>query len=72
MGDPAIVSLCPAKTKAVAEEDRAKLRIIALRPKSVQAMAMRTRIALSCGEGMSNAEVGRKLQITGATVGTWR
>jgi hypothetical protein len=33
---------------------------------------MRARIALSCGEGKSNAEVGRKVQITGASGGTWR
>ncbi len=48
------------------------MRTIALRPKSAQAMAMRARIVLSCGQGMSNSEVARKLHITGATVGKWR
>jgi len=48
------------------------LQTMARRPKSAQAMAMRARIVLSCGEGMSNAEVARKLRITGATVGKWR
>jgi len=33
---------------------------------------MRARIVLSCGQGMSNAEVAQKLHITGATVGKWR
>jgi DNA-binding CsgD family transcriptional regulator len=30
---------------------------------------MRARIVLACGQGMSNAEVARKLHLTGATVG---
>jgi len=46
--------------------------MIARRPKSAQAMAIRARIVLSCGLGMSNSEVARKLHITGATVGKWR
>ena len=62
----------PKKPLEIGEEDRVKLRTIALRPKSAQAMAMRARIVLSCGQGMSNAEVARKLHITGATVGKWR
>jgi transposase len=35
-------------------------------------MAMRARIVLRCGEGLSNSEVARKLHVTGATVGKWR
>jgi transposase len=62
----------PKKPLEITEEDRHKLRMIALRPKSAQAMAMRARIVLSCGQGMSNFEVARKLHITGATVGKWR
>jgi transposase len=62
----------PKKPLQIAEEDRGKLRMIALRPKSAQAMAMRARIVLHCGQGMSNSEVARKLHITGATVGKWR
>jgi len=60
------------KPLQIAAEDRAKLRTIALRPKSAQAMAMRARIVLLCGQGMSNSEVAGKLHITGATVGKWR
>jgi transposase len=62
----------PKKPLEITKEDRAKLRMIALRPKSAQAMAMRARIVLSCGQGMSNSEIAHKLHITGATVGKWR
>ena len=62
----------PKKPLEIADEDRDKLRTIALRPKSAQAMAMRARIVLSCGQGMSNSEVARKLHMAGATVGKWR
>src|SRR5438045_8387645 len=62
----------PKKPLEITDEDRDKLKMIALRPKSAQAMAMRARIVLSCGQGMSNFEVARKLHITGATVGKWR
>jgi len=55
------------KPLQITDEERDKLRMIALRPKSAQAMAMRARIVLSCGQGMSNFEVARKLHITGAT-----
>ena len=62
----------PKKPLEIVTADREKLSMIARRPKSAQAMAMRARIILSCGQGRSNSEVARKLQITGATVGKWR
>jgi transposase len=62
----------PRKALQISEEDHYKLRMLALRPKSAQAMAMRARIVLHCSQGMSNSEVARKLHITGATVGKWR
>lgn len=62
----------PKKALEIADADREKLKMMALRPKSAQAMAMRARIVLHCEQGMSNAAVARKLQITGATVGKWR
>jgi transposase len=62
----------PKKPLEITDEDRDKLQTMARRPKSAQAMAMRARIVLFCGEGMSNSEVARKLHITGATVGKWR
>src|SRR5262245_20075381 len=62
----------PRKPLEIVDDEREKLRTLALRPKSAQAMAMRARIVLFCGQGMSNSEVARKLHITGATVGKWR
>ena len=62
----------PKKLLEIAEEDREKLRTISLRPKSAQAMALRARIILSCAQGLSNAAVARKRQVTNATVGKWR
>ena len=62
----------PKKPLQIPDEDRQKLSMIARRPKSAQAMAMRARIVLSCEQGMSNSEVARKVQVTGATVGKWR
>ncbi len=46
--------------------------MLARRPKSKQAIAMRARIVLGCGDGLSNAEVAKRLRITGATVCKWR
>jgi transposase len=62
----------PKKPIEITDEERDKLRTIALRPKSAQAMAMRARIVLHCGQGMSNSEIANKLHITKATVGKWR
>ncbi len=62
----------PRKPLEITEEDQNKLQLIARRPKSGQAMALRARIVLSGEQGMSNSEVAGKLQITDATVGKWR
>jgi transposase len=62
----------PKKPLEITAADREKLSMIARRPKSAQALAIRARIVLSCGQGMSSSEVARKLHITGATVGKWR
>ena len=62
----------PRKDLEITTEEREKLQMVALRPKSAQAMAMRARIVLSCAQGMSNAEVADKLDLAGATVGKWR
>src|SRR4026208_960371 len=62
----------PRKPLEISDEERLKLRIIAFRPKSAQAKAMRARIILDCAQGSSNSEVAAKLHVTGATVGKWR
>src|SRR6476620_9531595 len=62
----------PTKPLNVTTEERQKLSMMARRPKSSQAMAMRARIVLGCDEGLSNGAVAKKLHITGATVCKWR
>ena len=62
----------PKKPLEIVDAAREKLSMIARRPKSAQAMAMRARIVLHCAQGMSNSEVARKMHITGPTVGKWR
>src|SRR6476660_1750148 len=62
----------PTKPLDLTTEEREKLAMLARRPKSAQAMAMRARIVLGCDEGLSNGAVAKKLQITGATVCKWR
>jgi len=46
--------------------------MLARRPKTGQALAMRARIVLGCSDGLSNGEVAKRLRITGATVCKWR
>jgi hypothetical protein len=58
----------PTKPLNVTPEEKEKLSMLARRPKSAQAMAMRARIVLGCSEGLSNGEVAKRLRITGATV----
>ncbi len=62
----------PTKPLNVTSEEREKLAMLARRPKTGQAMAMRARIVLGCDEGLSNGAVARSLRITGATVCKWR
>jgi transposase len=62
----------PTKALNLTPVEKEKLTMLARRPKSSQAIAMRARIVLACGEGLSNAAVATKLRITGATVCKWR
>src|SRR5438477_6799538 len=62
----------PTKPLNLTADEREKLALLARRPKTAQAMAMRARIVLGCDEGLSNGAVAKKLQITGATVCKWR
>ncbi|MGA2197461.1 MAG: IS630 family transposase, partial [Bryobacteraceae bacterium] len=62
----------PIKPLNVTPEEKQKLVMLARRPKSSQATAMRARIVLGGDEGLSNGAVAKKLHITGATVCKWR
>ena len=62
----------PTRPLNVTSEEREKLAMLARRPKTGQAVAMRARIVLGCDEGLSNGAVAKRLQITGATVCKWR
>jgi transposase len=62
----------PKKPLDLSPEEQDKLSMIARRPRSAQALALRARIVLHCGQGLSNAVIARKLHVTGATVGKWR
>jgi transposase len=53
-------------------EEEAALERWARRPKSAQALAMRSKIVLSCAKGKSNTVVAEELGITKQTVGKWR
>jgi transposase len=62
----------PTKPLNVTPEEKEKLSMLARRPKSAQAIAMRARIVLACNDELSNGEVAKRLRITGATVCKWR
>jgi transposase len=53
-------------------EEEAALERWARRPKSAQALAMRSKIVLNCAKGKSNTMVAEELGITKQTVGKWR
>jgi transposase len=62
----------PIKPLVLTREEKEKLTLLARRPKSAQAMALRARIVLAAAEGLNNGEVAGKLHITSATVCKWR
>ena len=62
----------PTRPLSVTPDEKLKLALLARRPKTSQALAMRARIVLGCSEGLNNSEVAKRLRITGATVCKWR
>src|SRR5262249_34654965 len=62
----------PTKPLDLTPEEIEKLTTLARRRKTSQALAIRARIVLGCGDGTSNGVVARRLGITAATVGKWR
>jgi DNA-binding NarL/FixJ family response regulator len=65
MGRP----LIPLSVSAV---DQAQLLVWSKRPKTAQALAMRSRVVLLAAEGKSNTAIATQLSVTLQTVGKWR
>lgn len=54
------------------EGERTEVGLLAARPKTAQALAMRARIVLTCAEGVENQEVAQRMGVHPMTVGKWR
>ena len=62
----------PKAELVLAQDEREQLQAWALRRKTAQALALRSRIVLSCAQGLTNQAVAAQLQITQQTVSKWR
>ncbi len=62
----------PKAELTLSDEERETLQRWSRRAKSAQALALRCRIVLACGDGMSNVEVAQLLGVSRPTVGKWR
>jgi transposase len=62
----------PKAELVVTDGERERLLRWSRRAKSSQALALRARIVLACGEGLDNKTVAARLGCAGATVGKWR
>jgi transposase len=56
----------------LSDDERSQLEAWARRPKSAQALALRSRIVLAAADGLGNTEVAERLGINRMTVGKWR
>jgi transposase len=62
----------PKAALTVTEDERAVLERWARRPKSAQALAVRSKIVLACADGTANKEAAARLGVTPQMVGKWR
>ena len=62
----------PMKPLVLNAGEKAKLALLARRPKTDQRTAQRARIVLECAAGLSNTAVAAKRGVTLQTVGKWR
>ena len=56
----------------LSEAERSELKALAMRRKTVQALAFRARIVLAGAQGSPNKEVAATLHVDEGTVGKWR
>jgi transposase len=61
-----------AREVVLSDEERSQLEAWARRPKSSQALALRSRIVLVSAEGVNNGVVGERLGVDRSTVRKWR
>ncbi len=61
-----------AAVVVLTDDERAQLQAWARRPKSAQALALRSRIVLAAADGLGNTTVAAKLGITVTTARKWR
>src|ERR1700730_4146679 len=62
----------PLVPLSINAEQRKQLQSWALRPKTAQAMALRSRIVLLAADGLSNTEIARRQGCSLPTAGKWR
>jgi transposase len=62
----------PLALLTVSEQDRAQLEAWSRRPKTAQALAMRSRLILLAAQGQSSTAIAGKLSVRVQTVGKWR
>ena len=62
----------PLPPLTLSAQEKAKLALLARRPKTDQRTAQRSRIVLDCAAGLSNTAVAAKRGVTLQTVGKWR
>ena len=62
----------PKKPITLQPADQEKLQMLARRPKTAQRLALRSKIVLRAAEDVTNQQIARQLDVTGATVGKWR
>ena len=61
-----------SKPIVLSKEERETLERWVRRPKTAQALALRARIILACGESKSNAAVAQEVGVIAGTVSKWR
>ena len=62
----------PLLPLSISAEDQAQLQAWTRRPKTAQALAMRSRVVLLAADGLSNTNIAQQLGVTLQTVGKWR